>query len=87
MCITAWSKVLSPAFASVRWGTKFRALNPAQQVVKIVHEELIATLGEPARLNLAGPRPRLIMLVGLQGSGKTTAAAKLARICARKANA
>lgn len=57
-----------------------RALNPAQMVVKIVHEELIATLGEPASLNLAGPRPRVIMLVGLQGSGKTTAAAKLARI-------
>lgn len=57
-----------------------RALNPAQMVVKIVHEELIATLGEAARLNLAGPRPRVIMLVGLQGSGKTTAAAKLARI-------
>jgi signal recognition particle subunit SRP54 len=57
-----------------------KALNPAQQVVKIVHEELIATLGEPARLNLAGPRPRLIMMVGLQGSGKTTASAKLSRI-------
>lgn len=57
-----------------------KALNPAQQVIKIVHEELIATLGEPARLNLTGPRPRVVMLVGLQGSGKTTAAAKLARI-------
>jgi signal recognition particle subunit SRP54 len=57
-----------------------RALNPAQQVIKIVHEELIATLGEADRLNLSGPRPRVIMLVGLQGSGKTTAAAKLARI-------
>ena len=57
-----------------------KALNPAQQVIKIVHEELIATLGEPDRLNLTGPRPRVIMLVGLQGSGKTTAAAKLARI-------
>ena len=57
-----------------------KALNPAQQVIKIVHEELIATLGEPARLNLTGPRPRVIMLVGLQGSGKTTAAAKLARV-------
>ncbi len=56
-----------------------RALNPAQQVIKIVNEELIATLGEPDKLNLAGPRPRAIMLVGLQGSGKTTAAAKLAR--------
>ncbi len=57
-----------------------KALNPAQQVIKIVHEELIATLGEPGKLNLAGAKPHLIMLVGLQGSGKTTAAAKLARL-------
>ena len=57
-----------------------RALNPAQQVVKIVNEELIATLGEPERLNLTGQRPRIVMLVGLQGSGKTTAAGKLARL-------
>jgi signal recognition particle subunit SRP54 len=56
-----------------------KALNPAQQIIKIVNEELIATLGEPDRLNLTGPRPRIIMLVGLQGSGKTTAAAKLTR--------
>lgn len=56
------------------------ALNPAQQVVKIVNEELIATLGEPARLNLSGQKPWVILLVGLQGSGKTTAAAKLARL-------
>ena len=57
-----------------------RALNPAQQVIKIVNEELIKTLGAPERLNLSGPKPRLIMLVGLQGSGKTTAAGKLARL-------
>jgi signal recognition particle subunit SRP54 len=57
-----------------------KALNPAQQVIKIVHEELLATLGEPDRLNLTGAKPRVIMLVGLQGSGKTTAAAKLARL-------
>lgn len=56
-----------------------KALNPAQQIIKIVNEELIATLGEPERLNLSGPRPRTLMLVGLQGSGKTTAAGKLAR--------
>lgn len=56
-----------------------KALNPAQQVIKIVHEELIATLGTPERLNLVGEKPRVMMLVGLQGSGKTTAAAKLAR--------
>jgi signal recognition particle subunit SRP54 len=57
-----------------------KALNPAQQVIKIVNEELIATLGEPERLNLSGSKPRVIMLVGLQGSGKTTAAGKLARL-------
>ncbi len=55
-----------------------KALNPAQQVIKIVHEELISILGEPDRLNLIGEKPRVIMLVGLQGSGKTTASAKLA---------
>src|SRR5512139_1852361 len=57
-----------------------KALNPGQQVIKIVNEELIATLGDPAPLNLSGPKPRVVMLVGLQGSGKTTAAAKLARL-------
>jgi signal recognition particle subunit SRP54 len=54
------------------------SLTPAQQVVKIVHEELITTLGVPSRLNLDGPTPHVIMLIGLQGSGKTTTAAKLA---------
>lgn len=55
-----------------------RSLTPGQQVVKIVHEELITTLGEPGRLNLGMQSPAVIMLVGLQGSGKTTMAAKLA---------
>jgi signal recognition particle subunit SRP54 len=54
------------------------SLTPAQQVVKIVNEELIELLGKPAPLNLSGPPPSVIMLVGLQGSGKTTTAAKLA---------
>lgn len=54
------------------------SLTPGQQVVKIVHEELIETLGEPGRLNLGMQSPAVIMLVGLQGSGKTTTAAKLA---------
>lgn len=56
-----------------------RALNPAQQVIKIVNEELIELLGSPEKLNLSGTKPHVFMLVGLQGSGKTTAAAKLAR--------
>lgn len=56
-----------------------KSLKPGQQVVKIVHEELIETLGEPGRLNFSGSsKPHVIMLVGLQGSGKTTTAAKLA---------
>lgn len=55
-----------------------KSLSPAQQVVKIVQEELIKTLGESAPLNLGGNSPHVIMLAGLQGSGKTTTAAKLA---------
>ncbi|MCL4263143.1 MAG: signal recognition particle protein [Anaerolineae bacterium] len=55
-----------------------RSLTPGQQVVKIVHEELITTLGEPGRLNLGMQSPAVIMLVGLQGAGKTTMAGKLA---------
>ncbi len=56
-----------------------RSLTPGQQVIKIVHEELIATLGQPGRLNLGMQSPAVIMLVGLQGSGKTTTGAKLAQ--------
>ena len=56
------------------------ALNPAQQVVKIVNDELINILGgETRRLRLAKEPPTVIMLAGLQGSGKTTLAGKLAR--------
>lgn len=56
------------------------ALNPSQQVVKIVHEELIKLLGSHAsRLRFANEPPSVIMIVGLQGSGKTTSTAKLAR--------
>ncbi len=54
-----------------------QSLTPGQQVVKIVRDELINTLGEPGRLNLGMQSPAVIMLVGLQGSGKTTTAAKL----------
>jgi signal recognition particle subunit SRP54 len=57
-----------------------RALNPAQQVIKIVNEELVAILGgETRRLQFAKTPPTVIMLAGLQGSGKTTLAGKLAR--------
>ncbi len=56
-----------------------QALNPAQQVVKIVHEELVEILGgETRRVRFAKQPPTVIMLAGLQGSGKTTLAAKLA---------
>ncbi|MFD9888852.1 signal recognition particle protein [Amycolatopsis sp. NPDC059027] len=55
------------------------ALNPAQQVIKIVNEELVGILGgETRRLNLAKTPPTVIMLAGLQGAGKTTLAGKLA---------
>ena len=61
------------------------ALNPAQQVVKIVNEELIEILGgETRRLNLAKNPPTVIMLAGLQGAGKTTLAGKLSKHLASK---
>lgn len=55
------------------------SLTPGQQVVKIVNEELVRLMGGTAReINLTGRSPLVLMLVGLQGSGKTTTAAKLA---------
>jgi signal recognition particle subunit SRP54 len=55
------------------------SLTPAQQVVKIVHEELLELLGnEPGKIEIAPAPPTVVMLVGLQGSGKTTTSAKLA---------
>jgi signal recognition particle subunit SRP54 len=57
-----------------------QSLNPAQQVIKIVHEELVQILGgEARRLQFAKQPPTVIMLAGLQGSGKTTLAGKLAK--------
>lgn len=55
-----------------------KSLTPGQAVIKIVHEELLQTLGEGGKLDLGGAPPQVIMLVGLQGTGKTTTAAKLA---------
>jgi signal recognition particle subunit SRP54 len=57
-----------------------KSLSPAQQVIKIVHEELVTTLGgTTGKLATSSKPPTVVMLAGLQGSGKTTAAAKLAR--------
>jgi signal recognition particle subunit SRP54 len=56
------------------------SLTPGQQVVKIVHEELVALLGgTQSKLHLSPNPPTIVMMVGLQGSGKTTTAGKLAR--------
>src|SRR5918996_1267400 len=56
-----------------------KSLTPGQQVVKIVHEELTAIMGQGgSRLAFTGRPPTVVLLAGLQGSGKTTAAAKLA---------
>ena len=57
-----------------------RAINPTQQVIRIIYDEFTQALGETVRLSLHGPKPYVILLVGLQGSGKTTTAAKLARM-------
>src|SRR5207253_4376151 len=59
---------------------QLRTVSPAQQLVKIVYDELTAMLGERREaLKLSTVPPTIVMMVGLQGSGKTTTAAKLAR--------
>ena len=58
-----------------------KALDPGQQFIKIVHEELVQTLGgTTGKLTMSPKPPTVLMLAGLQGSGKTTAAAKLAKL-------
>src|ERR671936_2287484 len=60
--------------------SQLRSVSPAQQLVKIVHDELTAMLGERREgLKLSSVPPTVVLVVGLQGSGKTTTAAKLAR--------
>lgn len=62
-----------------------RSLTPDQQIIKIVHEELVVMMGESAsELNLKVTPPAIIMLVGLQGAGKTTTAGKLAKYIKEK---
>ena len=57
-----------------------RSLTPGQALIKIIYDELVRTLGEEnASLNLATQPPAVVLLAGLQGAGKTTTAAKLAR--------
>src|SRR5262249_41299213 len=58
-----------------------KSLSPGQQFVKIVHDELVNTLGgTTGKLTMSSKPPTVVMLAGLQGSGKTTAAGKLARL-------
>lgn len=62
-----------------------KSVSPGQQIVKIVHDELVTTLGDrPEPLKVAPVPPTVVMLVGLQGSGKTTTAAKLAKRMVRE---
>jgi signal recognition particle subunit SRP54 len=64
-----------------------KKLRPGEQVIKIVHEELIEILGEAGNLDFSrSQRPHVIMLVGLQGAGKTTVGAKLALYLRKKQN-
>jgi signal recognition particle subunit SRP54 len=60
-----------------------KGVTPGQQIVKIIHDELVSLLGEGAT-GLTAARPLKIMLVGLHGSGKTTSAAKLGRLLKKK---
>ncbi len=60
------------------------SLTPGQQVIKIVHDELVKTMGEEDSSLKLDEKPSVIMLAGLQGSGKTTACGKLARMLVKK---
>ena len=58
-----------------------KGVSPAQQVIKVVHDELVNLLGgETTDLDLRGQQPAVIMMVGLQGSGKTTSSGKIANM-------
>ena len=64
-----------------------KSVKPGQQVIKIVHDELVRLLGGEegtSHLDLGGTPPAVVMMVGLQGSGKTTTTAKIARLLTRK---
>lgn len=72
-----------------------KGVNPAQQFIKVVYDEIVALMSDPAsrnadgsvRINFAKGRPTVILMAGLQGSGKTTTCAKLAKLLAKKHNA
>src|SRR5262245_3210278 len=73
-------EVVARIRAEALGATRSQALDPTQQVVKIVNAELTRILGgETLRITYAGRPPTVVLMAGLQGSGKTTAAAKLAR--------
>ena len=62
-----------------------KSVSPGQQFVQVIHDELVALMGgAEAILHLQGPKPAVVMLCGLQGSGKTTHAAKLAKYLAKE---
>jgi hypothetical protein len=76
-----WCATSSPASRTRRWARRCAgSLNPGQALVGIVHKELAATMGEGvADINLATQPPAVILMAGLQGSGKTTSTAKIAK--------
>jgi signal recognition particle subunit SRP54 len=78
--VTVVKSFISRVKERARGAEVAKSLSPAQQVIKIVHEELVTTLGgETGKLTMGPKPPTVVMLAGLQGSGKTTAAGKLAR--------
>src|SRR5207253_4091206 len=60
-----------------------KSVTPGQQVVKIIHDELVRLLGEGST-QLSGARPLKVLMVGLHGSGKTTSSAKLGRLLKKR---
>ena len=63
-----------------------KAVKPSEQIVKVVHDGLVSVLGEGEELNLRAQPPVVVLMAGLQGSGKTTTTAKLAKRLKEKEN-
>ncbi len=79
VALPAIKQLLGNVKAKAIGDATLKGINPGQQVVKIVYDELVALLGEETPLELRSPQPAVLLLCGLQGGGKTTSAGKLAK--------
>ncbi len=84
VALPAIKHLLAAVKAKAVGDSVLKGINPSQQVVKIVYDELVALLGTEAPLELRATPPAVVLLCGLQGGGKTTSAGKLAKVLQEK---